>query len=277
MTLDATTEVWVRNPKNVIRECLDVGHLRFVWDMGAIMKKRYGSIERWVEMYLPPGSNWEILVVDEMIRYAVGQSKVYLYTSEGGATERETFPLWRYGEPWELLEEMVKRQAKQDNGLVMISQLPNPKLDLAKEFYSNLNDLQEEHENVRIHLHGSYSYPLMFGNSFGSVDVDIRTRAAKGFIELPCGGRRHFEDLDGVDMWVNLLGYKPEQLSEPRNRCMYNLRSAIWAGQNFKKETTFPNPQRPRGKASAKYLSKLASGEDDDSEDHTSSSSRKSA
>jgi hypothetical protein len=43
-----------------------------------------------------------------------------------------------------------------------------------------------------------------------------------------------------VPQWINLLGMKPIDLTrEPRNRCIYNIKSAQWAADNFMDNVAF--------------------------------------
>jgi hypothetical protein len=50
---------------------------------------------------------------------------------------------------------------------------------------------------------------------------------------LPPGKEIKYEAGMLLPAWISLLGFKPSDLSVPRNRCIYNIKSALWAADNF--------------------------------------------
>jgi hypothetical protein len=113
-----------------------------------------------------------------------------------------------------------------------------------RSFYRHLAELQEEYPNCNITLHGSYSYRIMFGMGFGSADVEPRDHAANGRVVLPNGKTMAYARTVGQLQWINLLNTSVVDLKQPRNRCIFNIRSAIWAGEHFTEDVLF----KSRGK-----------------------------
>lgn len=63
--------------------------------------------------------------------------------------------------------------------------------------------------------------------------------ASKGRVVLPNGKNVPRENLLKYRDWVKLLDYEIETLSAPRERCMFNIRSAQWAGQYYMENVKF--------------------------------------
>jgi len=79
----------------------------------------------------------------------------------------------------------------------------------------------------------------MFGLGFKSVDIMPRETARLGKVFLPSGKEVTHEYAAAEPHWINLLGMKPHELKVPRSRCMYNIRSALWAAENFTEAIRF--------------------------------------
>jgi len=120
-----------------------------------------------------------------------------------------------------------------------------------RNFLRYLKTLQEDFPNAIIHLHGTYSYRSAFGLGFGSADVEPRTAAQKGKVHTPAGKEEKYEKLQQNPHWAAALGYRPAELEVPRNRCMYNIKSALWAGANYEELFKF----KTRGVGSRDYTS----------------------
>lgn len=247
-----TTEVWCRNPKSYIREVLEVRQSLTVWDMGFLIKNSL-DVVKFCDLYYPQDMHWRALVVGD---YDQGAAEV----SRGGSTEKPdaVYPVWAYGGDWNILEELVENPVGEDvdacsdksvprrerpvlgqEHRVVITDIPNVSSGPGRKFVRLLHELQLDYPECIIHVHGLYSYRVMFGFSFRSVDVDSRTRASKGDVEMPNGKCVRFEQMVKHPQWANLLGMKPVDLQIPRNRCIYNIKSALWAAKNFEKNVPF--------------------------------------
>lgn len=219
------TEVWLRNPANYIKEAVEVGHLAFTWDYG-VLRKQHIDPHKFAALYcgvMP----WKALVIGE-------QGASLIDNDHDLDHPNEVYPVWEYGTPIETLEKFCATNAfpMQEHRVVVIRP-PAGNTNIGKAFYRALAYMQEEYPDCIIHVHGLYSFRLLFALGFRSVDVEPRELARMGKVVLPTGKEYKFEFAAQEPQWVNLLGMKPHELKEPRSRCMYNIRSAVWAGENF--------------------------------------------
>jgi hypothetical protein len=74
---------------------------------------------------------------------------------------------------------------------------------------------------------------------FGAADVEPRSSAANGRVELPNGKTLAYARTVNQLQWVNLLGFSVTDLKIPQNRCLFNIKAAQWAGENFEKNIKF--------------------------------------
>jgi hypothetical protein len=108
----------------------------------------------------------------------------------------------------------------------------------ARTFYPMLADLQQEFPDCIIHLHGSYSYRCVFGLGFRSGDLDP-SEGRGSSIHLPMGKQVKRSEVAKYRQWLTTLGSRTAELNEPRDVCMFNIRSALWAGQHFNELNAF--------------------------------------
>jgi hypothetical protein len=238
------TEVWFRNPSHYIRELVECGAYKIAWDRGFIVKKRIDPLKH-ADLYFGEAYPWRVMLI--------GPQGAAEYQS-GDTFEKPTavYPVWRYGEDIEVLQEIVENPVGEDQEAcenknlggderpviwqphrVVITELPSVQLTTTRAFLRELKVLQEDFPDCRIHLHGLYSYRVSFGMGFGSSDVECRTSAAKGKITLPTGRVIRYEESLKYSQWLKIFDTRYADLSQPRNRCIYNIKSALWAGKNF--------------------------------------------
>lgn len=244
------TEVWFRNPHNYIRELAEVGVGRIVWDRGLCVKRRIDPLKHAAAYFV--GREWRVLLA--------GEQGTAEYTNTSGTTPVAVYPTWdAESDQLELLEEMMQYPigddadacndpdasiderpvANQEHRVVVIN-VPDVRRVSSRSLVRKLKELQEDYPDCILHIHGLYSWRVSFGMGFGSTDVDPRTNAGKGKVTLPSGKEMIAEKTVAVPQWVTLLGMKPIDLTrEPRNRCIYNIKSAIWAGQNYMENIAF--------------------------------------
>jgi hypothetical protein len=122
---------------------------------------------------------------------------------------------------------------------VIITDVPGANIAPGRAFFAWLKALQEDYPGCKIHYHGAYSYRIAFGLGFASADVEPRTVAQKGKVTLPSGKNELYERTIAHPKWVTNLGFKPADLAVPRNRCMYNIKSAVWAGEHYEELFNF--------------------------------------
>lgn len=237
-------EVWMRNPRNYIRECVEVGVSRFVWDSGSLRK---GNIDpyKFHELYNGIVQPWDAIIIHK-------ENAVHLGTGRSETNPIGGYPVWYYGQPMERLEDLIAHPVGESTRLVngskpidwnpvkgqahriVIVNIPPVGTGHGRQFIRLLDEMQEEYPEVTLHLHSLYSYRTMFGLNFKSVDCDPRTIAQKGRVYLPTGKEVYFESTLGEPHWVTLLGMRPVELRIPRNRCIYNIKSMTWAAEHFK-------------------------------------------
>lgn len=244
------TECWFRNPHNYIRELAEVGVGRIAWDRGLCVKRRIDPLKHAAAYF--SGKEWRVLLV--------GEQGTAEYTQDSGTTPVAVYPTWdAEQDQLELLEEMMQYPigedadacndpdlslderpvAGQEHRVVVIN-LPVVNYTPGRALVRKLKELQEEYPECKLHLHGLYSWRVSFGMGFGATDVDPRTNAGKGKVTLPSGKEMIAEKTVAVPQWVTLLGMKPIDLTkEPRNRCIYNIKSAMWAGEHYMENIAF--------------------------------------
>lgn len=257
------TEVWTRNPDNYIRECIEVGHFQYAWDRGLVEKKRIDP-SRLVELYAPQGVDYRILMVGE-------QGTAELRRGHTMKKPFAVYPTWEYGQPLDLLEEMFSHNVGDDEAAcgdrrlaaderpvlgqehrVVAIRMPSAGTGPGRSILRTLATLQDEHPDVILHVHGLYSYRQMFGLSYRSVDTDARVLAQKGKVTLPNGKEVTFERAATTPQWIRVLGMAPSDLGIPRNRCMFNIRSALWAAEHFKENFNFASTAHARKRVDSK-------------------------
>lgn len=239
------TEVWMRNPSNYIQEALEVGASCFAWDRGFVVKRNMDPM-RYVDAYIgvnPVGQRTLLIGVQGSAEYGAGQSM--------GEKPVAVYPTFHYGDPMDDLIKMMEhpagvepdRYASDDPLLrpvpgqehrVIITDLADMKLGLTKRFIRTVAELQQEHPDCIVHLHGVYSWRAMFALGLRSVDIDPRASAAKGKVTMPHGKELTCERAANEPKWINLLGMHPSDLRVPRNRCMFNILAAGWAAKHYR-------------------------------------------
>lgn len=225
-------EVWYRNPEYYIRECLEDGRNRFAWDRGYLHKKRI-DVAKFMSLYFGT-QPWEALVIgDEK------QGAQRIDAAHPIEAPLSSHPVWAWGSDWTLLEELVE-----SSGRVIVADLPPVHQGPVRRFINELADLQEEHPDCLIHVHGLYSYRVQFGLGFRSTDVDPRAAAAKGRVTIPPGKNMTYEAASELPHWITSLGMQPVELKVPRNRCIYNMRSAEWAARYYRDTVKFKTKGR---------------------------------
>lgn len=237
-------EVWVRNPYNYIRECVEANACWVAWDRGQIVKSKIDPIKH-ADLYYGKTFAWRVL--------CIGIQGTAEYR-DGDTLEKPTavYPTWEYGEDMALLEELIQNPVGEDDAIckdpalpgderpvfgqehrIVITNIPDTKTGPGRTFLTKLQELQEDYPEVILHAHGLYSWRSMFAPQVRSVDIDARTDAQKGKVNLPQGRVIKYEQAQQYPNWTRILGFKPIELAIPRNRCMFNIKSAMWAAENW--------------------------------------------
>lgn len=256
MSAYETTEVWFRNPDAYIRELVEVGVGNIAWDRGLLHKRRIDP-KAHADLYFGKSIPYRLLLIGEQ-----GTADI----RPDSTLEKPTavYPTWCFGEEQTLLEELCRLPVGEDmeacldqrvetnerpvwgqEHRVIISDMPNVGHGVGRKFLRYLKELQEEYPKCILHVHGMWSHRLSFGMGFAAADTNPREAAQKGRVIFPSGNEEKYEKAQANPKWVTILGFNPVDLEIPRNRCMYNIKSAMWAGENF--NSVFNFQVRPTG------------------------------
>jgi hypothetical protein len=245
-----TTETWFRNPYNYVREMVEIRATNIAWDRGILVKKSIDPY-RFASLHFGHGIPWRALLVGD-------QGAAELDQAHDITKPRAVYPVWEYGTDIEILQEIVQLPIGEDEDMcgdmtlppderpvfgqphrVVIIGCPPAGSGPGRRMMRILSQMQSENMDCIIHVHGLYGYRVAFGLGFGAADVDPRMSAQKGKVILPMGKEMPYEHTVKLAQWVTLLGMRPVDLKVPRNRCIYNMKSALWAGENYDKNIKF--------------------------------------
>lgn len=248
-----TTEVWFRNPRAYIREIVEVRHVLVVWDKGTLVKHSIDPV-KFLDLHVPTDLHYRGLIVGNIEQGCAEFSR-------GGNPEKPdaVYPVWSAEEESiDDLEEILKYSAGEDpetcedesvscayrpvlgqEHRVILTDIPSLVMGPGRKLIRLLSELQHEYPDAIMHLHATYSWKAMFGNGLRAADFDGRTQAAKGDVYLPNGRAVTHRQAANYPQWVTLLGMKPVELEVPRNRCIYNMKSALWASKNYDTNVKF--------------------------------------
>lgn len=247
------TELWFRNPHNYIRELVETRECNVTWDKGLLIKRKLDPYVH-AKTYFAGNNDWRVLVIATQgtPEFRLGYTKNNPYA---------VYPTWSYehDNSLALLEEMMQypigedesayndksvkpeeRPVKGQEHRVIITDLPSMSTYMGKNLIVKIKELQEKYPECIVHIHGIYGWRVNFGLGFRSVDIDPRTDASKGNVTLPNGSKMQAERTVSHPQWVRLIGMSTVDLiKEPRNRCIFNIKSARWASENFMENVLF--------------------------------------
>lgn len=245
------TEVWFRNPDLYIKEVVECAVPRIAFDRGYAIKKRIDPIA-FADLYYPASIDYRVLLI--------GVQGCAEYT-RGDTIEKPTavYPTWDYTEDnLTMLEELIANPVGENEDIcrdssvapderpvfgqehrIVVVNLPISGSGPGRRILRQISELQAEYPECKIHIHGLYGFRSAFSHGFGAVDIEARTTAAKGKVILPNGKEMRHEMTITQTQWVRLLGFSPVDLETPRMRCMFIIKSALWAGENFTKNVAF--------------------------------------
>jgi hypothetical protein len=234
------------------------------WDRGVLVKKTIDPT-KFADLYFPANVDYRQLVIGD-------QGTAELRRGHSMKNPYAVYPTWEYGEDdIDVLIEMLGTNIGEDaeacgdpdlppderpvfgqEHRVVVIRAPQANTGPGRKFYRLLQYLQAEFPASIIHVHGLYSYRVMFGMNYRSVDVDPRTLASKGKVTLPSGKEVTYERATQAPQWVTVVGFQPVDLQIPRNRCMFNIKAAWWAAKHYRENVKFrvqgghdPDPNAP--------------------------------
>jgi hypothetical protein len=241
------TQVLFRNADNYVKELVEAEHRQVVWDRGYLTKKRIDPI-RHAELYFA-GQPYRVMIVGNeeqgAAEYVNGCDKdhpigVYPVVSMMGSNPISTLEELASNPSGEN-EEACKdpdiptdeRPVLGQSHMIVVTDFADLNTGRGRTMVRTVRDVQMDFPDCVIHLHGLYSWHVLFGMGFQSVDYEARTTAQKGKVILPVGREMKYEHTVLVPQWITLLGFKPSELKDPKPRCVYNIKSCLWAADNF--------------------------------------------
>lgn len=260
------TEFWIRNPHACIKECAELMVPNIAWDRGTLHKRALDP-NKFIELYYPKDVDYRVLTVGEQgaaeLRRGFTMKKPYA-----------VYPVWYYSlDSLVVLEEMLaepvglqeavcrssegtpdERPILGQEHRVVVTGLPHLHTGPGRHILRRLLDLQEDYPDAIVHLHGLNTFRIAFGLGFRASDIDVRTPASKGSIMLSNGKIIPFEQADKYRQWITQAGMAVNDLDIPRNRCMFNIRSALWAADHWNEQFNFS--VKPQFSGSIKTLPK---------------------
>jgi len=239
-----STEVWFRNPTHYIKECVEVGAVNITWDRGVIVKKKidpikhgelyYGSVYPWRYLIISPQGTPEYKFGDKLEKpQAVYPTWSYEHDEFPILEELMAEPISEQSEYTESKIPYDERPVKGQEHRVVVTDMPDMRVGPGRAFLRHLKELQEEYPNCILHVHGLYGFKSAFALGFGAADIEVRTAAAHGQVYMPYGKEVNVKNLPKVAKQIHMLGFKTSDLQVPRNRCMFNIKSALWAGEYY--------------------------------------------
>jgi hypothetical protein len=239
-----TTEVRWRNPNTYFKQVLATGHHQMVWDASGLSKMAMHPIKM-MELHLPPPLKWDVWIA--------GRQGVAAYDQDHKKVKSPyaVYPSWGYGEPLADLESLLEANVGEDDEACCDTEVPDelrpvygqkhvvfvygwPPLNTApgRAFIKILRGFQEDYPLATIHVWGFEKFRWMFGVGFKSVDMKPWNSIAC----LPTGKEMKPEGTHRVPQWVTMFGFSPVDLTVPDNMTLYNMKSALWAADNFAKD-----------------------------------------
>lgn len=239
------TKVWFRNAHSYIRELIDSNEPRIVWSRATLIKKEIDP-NQFCGLHfgvLP----WEALVL--------GNEAVLIDAEHTLKYPKAVYPIWSYGDDLEELIDLVENPVGEDQAMcedtktpieerpvfgqshiIVIKSIPVANSGSGRRFLKQLKEIKEDYPAVTFHLHGLYSFRALFGMGFGSGDVDALGSTKQGKVILPPGSEVKIDMLVRHPQWTRVLGFSPVELNIPRNRVIFNIKSACWAAKYWDQE-----------------------------------------
>lgn len=248
MTERVRPEVFFRNPDNYVRELVEAGHRHVIWDKGYLIKKKIDPVRhannyfaghpfRVLEVGDPTQGCAEYLPGTEHRKPSAVYPVVSLTEDRDPISVLEQLMQSPHGDDIELCHDpSVDQEFRPVFGQehrVVVTDWPDLTSGRGRAFARSLRDLQIDYPECILHIHGTYSWHTIFGFGFRSVDFEPRSYAQKGKIILPMGKQIKYEAAPILVNWVSLLGFRPVDLQDPKKRCIYIIKSALWAAANY--------------------------------------------
>jgi hypothetical protein len=248
MVARVRTEVFFRNPDNYVRELVDAGHRKVAWDRGYLYKKKLdpvrhannyfagfpyrildiGNPEQGTAEYLPGSTYGKPNAVYPTVSIAEDSDPIRITEDLLGSPAGESEELC-----YDVSTPEPERPVYGQEHRVVVTDLFDMSSGRGRAIARSLRDLQADYPEAILYVHGLYSWQTLFGFGFRSVDYEPRSSAQKGKVILPVGKEMKYEATPIVPNWITLLGFRPADLADPKRRCVYNIKSVLWAADHY--------------------------------------------
>lgn len=219
-------EAWLRNPHNYIQQAVAEGWRNFVWQYGALDKRGIDPI-RHLKAFRGYQDSRVLLVGDQ------GTAELS-FKHPNRPSPKALYPTWEYGlNPIHQLYEWAETNVdSSQEHRVVITKVPSGNMIVGKQFLTHVEELQQEFPDTILHLHAMTRFADPARRGIASCDWEPFTIAKRGGVALPNGRvLNRFEEATKYGKWCLKNGFIPRELSDPKKRCVFNLRSYLWASQ----------------------------------------------
>lgn len=246
--------VWFRNPNRIAGEIGEVGHLCVSWSRTELNKSKTDP-KAFGNLHWGTSSKWQGLIIG-------AGSAVHVDADHGLDEPRAVYPVWEYGEEWNILEELASVPIGKDEAVcndpvidrawrpvfgqehvVIITGLPSFSTGVGKSIVRRLAEFQNDFPECTVFIDGSSSFNVLYGMSFQAGNWDAFEMAKDDQIMLPSGRKVKISSFPAQSKWIHLLGADIPSLREVGKRVRFNLKSALWAAENYNKEIAFKTRQ----------------------------------
>lgn len=202
-----------------MRELVECRESKLVFDYGMIAKSRI-AFPGFIDMFFPADLPWRALVLDD------DKDVGYEWTPNGQVNK---YPYWDATKhDFATLENMVA-----DNAYVPIL-VPGVSNERKRSILGEISDIQADYPGCKILYHNNSGFSV-FGYNFGALDFDARVDPAHNRVFQPDGRKieNASERIQPGDKWLGVLGFQASDMIVPRNRCMYQIKSVVYAGKYY--------------------------------------------
>lgn len=248
--------VWFRSPDRIGSILGEVGHTCVTWNRSDLASSKTDP-KAFCDLHWGTSSNWQALVIG-------AGSAVHIDSDHDLDEPRAVYPVWTYGENWNILEELASNPIGEDAAIcsdpvldrawrpvfgqehvIVIIGLPAFTTGMGKSIVRRLVEFQNDYPECTVFMDGSSSYNVLFGMNFRAGNFDPSAMAKNHSVILPSGRNVKQDSLPAHSKWVHLLGADIPSLREEGKRIKFNCKSALWAAENYNKEILFKT-QNPR-------------------------------
>lgn len=248
---DMGTDFWIRNPSGCIREVIAAGENKIVFDAGYVGKRNIDPAA-FLKLHFGAAGTYEYIVIRE--------HGAQHFRSNNLSRTHGVYPVWNAErDSMAFLEEWCANPIGADMGScnnstlnreqrpifgqehrIVIHGLPSMTTFLGKQALQSLHHLNQDYPDVKFLVHGLYTFVPVINLKLAEFTFEPREAAVHKAIHLP-NGRKVLIDaaIHKHAKWISLLGFTVADMSNPKKRCEFNIRSARWATLHTLKPSAF--------------------------------------